>query len=84
MKKVATLTKEEAEELTRLYHEAEITPVIGFSVAQMIGGRDLASLAWDRARAKMDELGRKYGYNPKVAQIKNGEVFVPEYHFNPP
>ena len=85
MELVATLTKEEHEELTNLYREAEITPVIGFSVAQMIEGRDLASLAWDRVRAKMKELGIKYGYNPKVAQInKNGEVFIPEYHFNPP
>jgi hypothetical protein len=85
MKIVATLTKEEYQELTNLYHEAQTTPVIGFSVDQMIQGRDLASLAWDSVRAKMDELGRKYGYNPKVAQIKkNGEVFIPEYHFNPP
>lgn len=43
----------------------------------MIGGRDLASLAWDQVRAKMDELGKKYGYNPKTVQInqETGEVF---------
>ena len=85
MELVATLTKEEHEELTNLYHEAQTTPVIALSCADMLSGRDWASQAWDRVRAKMDELGKKYGYNPKTAQInKKGEVFVPEYHFNPP
>jgi len=77
MKAIVTLSEEDRKELVELYHEAQTTPVIGVSVDQMIKGRDMASLAWDRVREKMDELGKKYGYNPKNVQIKQetGEVF---------
>jgi hypothetical protein len=85
MKKIATLSEEDRQELVKLFEEAQTTPIIALSCADMLSGRDWASQAWDRLRAKMDELGKKYGYNARTAQInRNGEVFVPEHHFNPP
>jgi peptidyl-tRNA hydrolase len=36
------LSEEDRKELTELYHEAQTTPVIGFSVQQMITGKDWA------------------------------------------
>lgn len=74
--KEIVLSEEDRKELVKLYEEAKTTPVIGFSVQQMIEGRDFASLAWDRVRRKMDELGRKYGYDPTKVKInkRTGEV----------
>jgi len=76
-KRIATLTKEERKELVKLYHEAMTTPMITMSVQAGIEGRDWATQAWNRVRAKMDELGKKYGYDPKAAEInkKTGEVY---------
>ena len=73
-----TLNKTDKKELVDLYREAELTPVIGFSVADMINGRDLSSLAWNRVRRKMDELGEKYGYDSQTHSIdvRTGEVVV--------
>jgi len=70
------LSEEDRKQLVELYEEAQRTPMIGFSTSQMIEGRDLASLAWDRVRSKMDELGKKYGFDPrKIKGIKKtGEV----------
>jgi len=70
------LSEEDRVELVDLYKEAQTTPVIGFSMRQMLEGRDLASLAWDRVRRKMTELGEKYEYDPKISAInqKTGEV----------
>ncbi len=70
------LTEEDRIDLVKLYKEAQTTPVIGFSVQQMLDGRDLASLAWNRVRNKMNELGEKYGYDPKTSAInqKTGEI----------
>jgi hypothetical protein len=72
------LSEEDRKELAKLYEDAQTTPVIGFSVKDMIEGRDWASLAWDRVRDKMDELGQKYGFDPKKVRInkETGEVFL--------
>lgn len=73
------LTKEELKELVNLTGGAENTPVIGFSMKQMIEGKDLASLGWDLVRAKWDELGKKYDFNPrdvKGINTKTGEVSI--------
>jgi hypothetical protein len=77
MKAVVVLSKKETEELAELYHTAQTTPMIAFTTQAMLEGRDWASLAWDRVRKKMEELGEKYGYNPRKVQINNktGEVF---------
>lgn len=74
--KVAQLSEEDRQELVKLYHEAQTTPVMALSAADMMGGRDWASQAWDCVREKMDELGKKYGYNPHTVEInqKTGEV----------
>lgn len=85
MSKIATLSEEDREELVKLYKEAQTTPVIALTTADMLSGRDWASQAWDRVRIKMDELGKKYGYNPRTVQVNNktGEVFPNEERFNP-
>lgn len=73
-----TLSKEDKVELIKLYREAQTTPMIGLSVKDMIQGKDWASQAWDRVRSKMDELGGKYGYDPRKHAInfKTGEIEV--------
>ena len=71
------ISKEELKELLDLTTEAQNTPVIGFSMKQMIEGEDWASQAWKRVRAKWNELGEKYGFNPKEVQginTQTGEV----------
>ena len=76
---VIKLLEEDRKELVKLYEEAERMPMIGFSVKQMIEGRDWASQAWDHVRKKMDELGEKYGFDPKRIRgisKKTGEVFI--------
>ena len=73
------LSEQELEELKRLIHEAKITPVIGFSMRQMMEGRDLASQAWDRVRRYWDELGEKYGFDPQAIRgidAQTGEVIL--------
>jgi hypothetical protein len=79
MNKIATLSKEDKQELVKLYRKAQTTPVIGFTCQQMLEGEDWASQAWDRVQDMMDKLGKKYGYDPKIVQInqKTGEVFTP-------
>ena len=70
------LSEEDRKELVELYQTAQTTPVIAFSVANMIEGRDWSSLAWNSVREKMDKLGKKYGFDPRISPInqKTGEV----------
>lgn len=73
------ISKEELKELMDLTQEAQNTPVIGFSMKQMIEGDDWASRAWKLVRAKWDELGKKYGFSPMEVQGINsqtGEVIL--------
>lgn len=59
------LSPEEYKIMVELYQRAKTTPVIGFSTKQMLEGKDLASLAWNDVRKYQEEMGRKYGYDPK-------------------
>jgi len=71
------LSEEDRKELVLLYQEAQRTPMIAMSLQSGIEGRDWASQAWNKVREKMDELGKKYGYDPRKMQInqETGEVF---------
>lgn len=60
------LTDEEHAKLLGLYREAQTTPVLVFDRSQP----DTAALAWSRVRSYMDELGRKYGYDPLMAGVR--------------
>ena len=75
MKKIVTLSEEDRAELVKLYKGAQTTTVLVYSTSPRI--RDTASDAWEHVRRKMDELGKKYGYDPQKVQINNktGEVF---------
>lgn len=66
------ITEKENKKLQDLYKIAQTTPVITMKV----GEKDWATEAWDRVRDYMDELGKKYGYNPATNAIdpKTGEV----------
>lgn len=71
------LSEEDRKTIVELYAKARTTPVMALSCADMIAGKDWASQAWDRAREKMDELGVKYGFDPKKMKGidgKTGEV----------
>ena len=70
------ITDEENKKLQDLYKEAQNTPVIAMSVKDGMEGRDWATQAWNRVREYMDELGKKYGYDPATHAIdgKTGEV----------
>ena len=67
------LKLDDLKRLNQLYHNAASTPVICFPP-----GPDWAASAWEECRRFMDELGRKYGYDPRVATINpaTGEVRV--------
>ena len=58
------LTEDEHRELVQKYKRAATTPVIYINT-----GQSLADSAWNEVRYFMDALGRKYGYDPKTAQI---------------
>ena len=66
------LSEEDRLKLAELYHRAQITPVIiiGF------GAEDQATLTWNRARKFMDELGKKYNFDPSIYSIntETGEI----------
>jgi len=71
------LSEEDRKELVELYEEAEKTPMIAMSLADGIAGRDWATQAWNEVKAKMDELGKKYGFDPsqmKGINKKTGEI----------
>ena len=63
------VTQEECDKLTELYKRAQNTPVIAMSVQDGLEGNDFASLAWKDVEKYMDELGQKYGYDPKKYAI---------------
>ena len=67
------LSEKDRKELAELYHKAETTPMI------WMGGssKDWSQQTWDEVRDKMDELGKKYGFDPrkmKGISNKTGEV----------
>lgn len=64
------ISPEDAAELTKLYQRARTTPAL------LIGNTNTATDAWDKVREKMDELGVKYGFNPKTIKgiMPDGEV----------
>ena len=70
------LSNDDKDKLAELYHRAQTTPVIAFDSAAARAGEDMATLAWNSMRKFMDELGKKYGYNPAVCAIntETGEV----------
>ena len=73
------ITREELDKLLNLTKVAQTTPVIGFSVRQMLSGEDLSRQAWYRVKAKWRELGKKYGFNPQEVRGINattGEVLL--------
>jgi hypothetical protein len=74
------LSEEDLKELVELYQRARTTPMIAMSIADGLAGRDWSSLAWDKVRRKMDELGKKYGYNPRIVQIDQTTGKVTERH----
>ncbi len=51
--------------LVDLYQRARTTPYLVFGQH----GENTADSAWHGVRRYMDELGRKYGYDPKRARI---------------
>jgi len=66
------LSEEDRKELVKLYEDAQTTPVIYFRP-----GVSLADTAWRWVRQKMDELGKKYGFDPrkmKGINKKTGEI----------
>lgn len=76
------LSEEDRKELVKLYEEAEKTPYLVYQT-EMRGGiphaRDTASDAWNRVRYKMEELGKKYGFDPrkmKGINKKTGEIHI--------
>ncbi|HZF21101.1 MAG TPA: hypothetical protein VEZ43_01385 [Dongiaceae bacterium] len=62
--KTITLRREDHEKLVKLWEATITTPVIYTSP-----GRSWADSAVDEMRAFMDELGKRYGYNPQTARI---------------
>ena len=60
------LTDEEHAKLVDLYRDAQTTPYLVFGPA----GQNTADSAWSRVRHYMDELGRKYGYDPRTVQVR--------------
>jgi hypothetical protein len=71
--KKIVLSEKDRKELAELYHKAEQTPVIKMSMSSP----SWADQAWEEVRTKMDELGKKYGFDPekmKGISNKTGEV----------
>jgi len=66
------LNTKDAGELLALYRRAQGTPVIKMSMSSP----SWADSAWEDVRRRMDELGKKYGFDPrKIKGIQpNGEV----------
>ena len=58
------ISKDELQELLNLTEKAQNTPVMAMSVEDGLEGRDFATQAWDKVRAKWEELGKKYGFVP--------------------
>ncbi len=66
--RTVTLSAEEHAKLLELHRHARTTPYLVFGQH----GENTADSAWDGVRRYMDELGRKYGYDPKTARISMG------------
>lgn len=76
MKKIV-LSEEDRKELAEMYRRAQTTPVIWLPTEYNPNPKDWAQQAWDEVRAKMDDLGKKYGFDPKKIKgisSKTGEV----------
>lgn len=58
-------SKEEIEEISELAKEARTTPMIAMNSEDAVNGRDLASLTWDKAINKVNEVAFKHGL-PKL------------------
>ena len=67
MRQTFKLTDEEHKKMIELHDRALNTPVI--VLGKTMTTPDLATTAWNEVRAYMDELGKKYGYDPKTAII---------------
>jgi hypothetical protein len=75
MNTITTLTPEELAKITQLYVKAQTTPMICTSMEEGLAGRDWASMAWADVRSYLNDLGKKYGYNPENMVINaKGEV----------
>jgi hypothetical protein len=73
------LQKEELDELLELTRKAGTTPVILLPLPDPFSQKDLSAQAWDKVRAKWDELGRKYGFDPREVKgisTETGEVLL--------
>lgn len=63
------LDEEDRQALVKLYDEAEHTPVIKFDVL----GPSLADTMWNLVRKRLEELGEKYGFDPRQMKGVNKE-----------
>ncbi len=69
------LSEEDHRRLVETYERARTTPYLVFGSM----GQNTASSAWAHVRQLMDELGQKYGYNPRTANISmDSNVFEAE------
>lgn len=66
------ISKEDYDEIQRLYREAQNAPVV-----KLFGMVDLNKEAWQRVQEYMDMLGKKYGYNPHKNAINSKQEVVP-------
>jgi len=70
------IEKEEYEKLLGLYKTAQEMPVMTTSIEEGMKHGSWADQAWEDVREYMDELGRKYNYNPEEYAVgKDGELF---------
>lgn len=70
------LNDEDREELAKLCHKAQETPLIATDLEAGLMGKDQASLAWNSVRKFIEKLGEKYGFDPSFYSINfiTGEV----------
>ena len=71
------LSENDRIELVDLYENAQTTPMIQMTTE----GNDWATQAWNTVREKMDELGKKYKFNPETMKgidKKTGEIIIGE------
>lgn len=76
------LSEEDRAALVKLYERAERTPMLVYHTELKDGvptARDTATDAWADVRRKMEELGKKYGFEPKKMKgisKKTGEITI--------
>lgn len=70
------IEKEDYDKLRELYKEAQNMPaIVSTDTKELFMKGTWADQAWDAVRQCMDELGRKYDYDPKKYGIgKEGEL----------